>query len=371
MFDIARITVTLGPDKGRVYELTGEMIHLGRSPENQVVFTDSQVGEQHASIVCREGRFAIHTLLAGGLEVDGTDVPPERWVWLPDSATIRVGRRTSVEFTSGKNETEEVTNDLQPVQRQPGQSQPSANQPGGAATPRTGSVRASVGASGPVAVATAGTATGRQPGTKGRRTTEQTAPGSDVQPRPKKSAADRGEKKTRTLARFITDGPGDPLVKLGEDGHLPELTLHEAQAGERQEAGPKESNTTMLLLVLGVSFGLTILMLFMDAGGFAGTQESKDMARREITAYYDAEGDTLKPYQEHLREARRARSRRDFDAERKAYREVLSLLRSEAKDKLNKYTGLTGRVDYEKSSDNKKSDKRLEELIATLFSEST
>lgn len=359
MPDTARITVTSGPDKGRVYELTGEMIRLGRSPDNQVVFTDSQVGEQHASIICREGRFAIHTLLADGLEVDGTEVPPERWVWLPDSATIRVGKRTSVEFTVGTTEAEEEPNDLEPAK----------SAAGGAAPSRTGSARPSVSTSGQFAVATASPATGRQAGSKGRRTTETTAPGSDVQPRPKKSAADRGEKKSRTLARFITDGPGDPLVKLGEDGHLPELALHEAQSGEKKEAGPKESNSAMLLLVLGVSFGLTILMLFMDAGGFGDSQELKDKARIEIAAYYGAKDEARQPYQEHLREAKRARSRKDFAAERNEYRAVLSMLRSEAKDKLNKYTGLTGRIDYEASSDNKKSDKRLEELIAILLSE--
>ncbi len=48
---------------------------------------------------------------------------------------------------------------------------------------------------------------------------------------------------------------------------------------------------------------------------------------------------------------------------------MLALLRSEAKDKLYKYTGLTGRLDYDESSPNKKSDKRLEELISTLLSE--
>jgi pSer/pThr/pTyr-binding forkhead associated (FHA) protein len=358
MSDTARITVTSGPDKGRVYELTGEMIRLGRSPENNVVFTDTQVEEQHASIVCREGRFAIHTLLADGLEIDGTEVPPERWVWLPESATIRVGRRTSVEFIASKNEADDEPNYLEPAKVQP---------PG--TTTRTGSSRQSVSISGPVPVTAVAPATARQAGSRGKRTTETTAPGSDVQSRPKKAGADRGEKKSRTLARFITDGPGDPLVKLGEDGHLPELSLHEAQAGEKQDARPKESNSTMLLLVLGVSFGLTILMLLMDDGSFGNSQESKDSARREIIAYYGAEGDTLKPYQEHLREARRARSRRDFDAERKEYRVVLSLLRSEAKDKLNKYTGLTGRIDYEESSSNKMSDKRLEELIAILLSE--
>jgi pSer/pThr/pTyr-binding forkhead associated (FHA) protein len=360
MPDTARITVTSGPDKGRVYELSGEMIRLGRSPDNHVVFTDLQVDEQHASIVCREGRFAIHTVHAEGLEIDGTEVPPERWVWLPEAATIRVGKRTSVAFTMGEAEPE--PNDVENAR----------NLPSPTATQRGGSTRQSVNA--PAAstsspLPAAGTATVRPPATKGRRTTETTAPGSDGQARPKKSSADRGEKKNRTLARFITDGPGDPLVKLGEDGHLPELNLHEMQAGEKPEAGPKESNSTMLLLVLGVSFGLTILMLFMDAGSVGGNQESKESARHEISAYYGTEGDTPKPYQEHLREARRARSRRDYNAERREYRVVYSMLRSETKDKLNRYTGLTGQIDYEPSAENKKSDKRLEELISILLSE--
>ena len=363
MPDTARITVTSGPDKGRVYELSGEMIRLGRSPDNHVVFTDSLVDEQHASIVCREGRFAIHTVHVEGLEIDGTEVPPERWVWLPEAATIRVGKRTSVEFTTGSTEAEDEASDVEQARNQPS---PTATQRGGSTRPSVNTPAVST--STPLPAASVGTATVRPPATKGRRTTE-TTPGSDGQARPKKSSADRGEKKNRTLARFITDGPGDPLVKLGEDGHLPELNLHEMQSGEKQEAGPKESNSAMLLLVLGVSFGLTILMLFMDAGSVGGSQESKDSARFEISAYYGSEGETLKPYQEHLREARRARSRRDYNAERREYRVVLSMLRSEAKDKLNKYTGLTGRIDYEPSSDNKKSDKRLEELIAILLGE--
>ncbi|HEY2249879.1 MAG TPA: FHA domain-containing protein [Planctomycetaceae bacterium] len=372
MSDTARITVTSGPDKGRVYELSGEMIRLGRSPENEVVFTDSHIEELHANVVCREGRFAIHTMLANGLEIDGTDVPPERWVWLPESVSIRIGKRTIVDFTASTDAPDNG----------PRQAEQSRSQQMATATPRAGSARPSIGTSSPAPVAAAETpaeaataviATAKQSsrpsGGGGRRTTETTAPGSDGQSRRKKSAGDRGEKKSRTLARFITDGPGDPLVKLGEDGHLPELNLHEARASEKQDARPKESNATMLLLVLGVSFGLTILMLFMDASSLGDNQESKERARIEIKEYYGAEGDTLKPYQELLREARRARSRRDFDAERRAYRQVLSMLRSEAKDELNKYTGLTGQIDYEQGSEKKKSDKRLEELIAILLSE--
>ncbi len=377
MSDYARITVISGPDKGRVYELTGEMIRLGRSPENEIVFTDSQIEELHANVVCREGRFAIHTMHADGLQIDGTEVPPERWVWLPGSVSIRIGKRTVVDFAAGTEGTAAAVDNAEQARSRQAAS----------ATPRTAPARPSNGTSSPPpeaaaeGAAVAGTATMRQSsrpsgtggsavtGTAGRRSVETTAPGSDGQSRRKKSNADRGEKKSRTLARFITDGPGDPLVKLGEDGHLPELNLHEAQSSEKKDARPKESNSTMLLAVLGVSFGLTILMLFLDAGSVGGNQELKDSARFEIREYYGAEGETLKPYQELLREARRARSRRDFDAERRDYRQVLSMLRSETKDTLSKYTGLTGQKTYEEGSTKKKSDQRLEELIAILLSE--
>src|SRR5438105_5024008 len=96
----ARITVTSGPDRGKVFELTGEMVRLGKAPHNEVVLSDTLVSDQHASIVRREGRFAIFTPVPEGLEVDGTEVPSERWVWLPETATIRVGQRTSVDFVA-------------------------------------------------------------------------------------------------------------------------------------------------------------------------------------------------------------------------------------------------------------------------------
>ncbi len=364
MSDTARITVTSGPDKGRVYELSGEMIRLGRSADNEIVFSDPHMEELQANIVCREGRFAIHTMHADGLEIDGTEVPSERWVWLPETVTIRIGKRTVVDFTAGANSPDQ----------EPENAAPARNPQSTTGTQRALSTRPSIGTSAPLPGAAAdGTAAARQssrPAEKAsRRTTETSTPGSDGQARPKRSKEERGEKKSRTLARFITDGPGDPLVKLGEDGHLPELNLHEAAAGVKPEAGPKESNSTMLLVVLGVSFGLTILMLFMDASSYGDNVESKEKARVEIKQYYGAEGETLKPYQEHLREARMARSRGDRDSERKEYKTVLRMLRSEGIDKINKYTGLTGRKDYDPDSDNKKSDQRLEELIAILLSE--
>ena len=353
----ATITVTSGPDRGKVFELAGEMARLGTAPDNEVIFSDPQVGDHHASIVRREGRFAIFTSVPEGIEVDGTVVPAERWVWLPETTSIRVGRRTAIDFTVNgalqENSSPAIT---EPAVKQnvpvAAGSSPATRPPGSAS------------ASAVLPGSRSGTAT-----QKGKRSAEIAPPGSDAPARPRRTAADRGDKKSRTVARFITDGPGDPLVKLGEDGHLPELMLHEAQSGERPETRAKGSNPVLLLLAIGLSFGMTILMLLMDVGSLANSQADKARARTEIMEYYGAEGETPKPYQVHLREARLARTRRDFETERQEYRTVLAILRSEAKDKLYRYTGLTGRLDYDESSDNKKSDKRLEELIGTLLSE--
>lgn len=340
----AKITVTSGPDRGMVYQLTGEMVRLGRSPENDLVLSDVKLGEHHASIVFREGRYAICAGVSAGLEIDGTEVPPERWVWLPEAARIRFGQTTSVEFVvNGSGPTPQVT----------GAATQAADSSSSTVESLTGSAGTGSGGSSVIAKGRSGG------GPRSKRSGETAAPGSDAPARSRKSG-DRGQK-SRTLARFITDGPGDPLVKLGEDGHLPELMLHETQAGTRPQASaPKQSNPMLLVVALSFSFGATLLLLLMDTGGFADSAAEKAKARSEVEEFYGREGETLKPYQQHLRLARLAHSRKDFEAERKEYREVLGLLRSEVNEKVYKYTGLTG---------NPENDRRLEKLIGTLLSE--
>lgn len=341
----AKITVTAGPDRGRVYELTGDMVRLGRSPENDLVLSDAQLGEHHASIVFRDGRYAICAAASAGLEIDGTEVPSERWVWLPEAAMICFGRSTRMEFV--------LNGSGPPVATAAGAGSALATAPT-VEFPNRPSGSASLGSS-VIAHGRSSTAA------KQKRSGEAPAPpGSDAPARSRKSG-ERGHK-SRTIARFITDGPGDPLVKLGEDGHLPELALRDAQSSARPEAGgSKQSNPLLLILALSFSFGATLLLLVMDSGGSADNATKKANARAEIEKYYGREGEALKPYQEHLRRARLAHSSRDFEAERKEYREVLGLLRSEGNDKIYKYTGLTGRIEGDQG------DQRLEELIGILL----
>jgi hypothetical protein len=174
----ARITVTSGPDQGKVFELTGEMVRLGKAPHNEVVLSDTLVSDQHASIVRREGRFAIFTPVPEGLEVDGTEVPSERWVWLPETATIRVGQRTSVDFVTdggGQGAASPAAADVSAIRTSPGDSADPAG------LPPAGSSSGSA------------VLPGRKSGNgKGRRSMEIPRPGSDAPGRSRRAAGERG-----------------------------------------------------------------------------------------------------------------------------------------------------------------------------------
>lgn len=326
----AKITVTSGPDRGKTCNLVEDLARLGRSADNTLVLTDPDLAEYFISIMQREGRFAIFTNGPAGLEVDGAEVPAERWVWLPEQAQIRVSRRTELEFSM---------NGVEAAAEEPAseENHRRSTATGVGELPRPAAPR------------------------RAQSPTEESSGGS--------SRRKRGQK-TRTVAKFITDGPGETLVKLGEDGHLPELMLSEVQArASHVPAAPKpESRPVLLYVALAASVALTAMMILLDGGAFGGNAQLKAQARREIVEYYGGEEEPL-PYQVHLRQARQANSRGDFEAERREYRRVLDLLRSEAKDKRQRYTGLTGRLDYDPDHANKKSDHRLEELIGILLSE--
>lgn len=330
----AKITVTTGPDRGKSCAVAEEVVRVGRSPENDLVLSDPQLADHLASIVQREGRYAIITTVSGGVEIDGTEVPVERWVWLPEEAEIRVSRRTSLQFMQGMPEI-------------------NGNSTGTPSSEAEKPVVPPVGES-------------DAPAARPRRTGG--GPGSSTELK-KSRRAERGERKTRTVARFITDGPGDPLVKLGEDGHLPELQLNEGHVREGREPQQQKSSPLLVLVAVGVSVVMTVLMLLLETEAAGDNTARKNKARVEIAEYYGKENEEIKPYQIYLRQARQSRGRGDFDGERAEYRKVLNLLRSEAREKLNKYTGITGRLEYVDGDENRRSDRRLEELIAILLSD--
>ncbi|MEE3283951.1 MAG: FHA domain-containing protein [Planctomycetota bacterium] len=100
MSEPATITVTRGPARGQFFELEAELVHIGRAESNQVVLEDTNLADHHASIVFRNGRYAIFTPLPDAVSIDGSAIPPQRWVWLPGEANIGLGQRTSLRFAT-------------------------------------------------------------------------------------------------------------------------------------------------------------------------------------------------------------------------------------------------------------------------------
>ena len=58
----AQLVIQTGPDQGQVFPLQSELVRLGTADGNDIVLSDATLAEHHASIVYREGRYAIVTL---------------------------------------------------------------------------------------------------------------------------------------------------------------------------------------------------------------------------------------------------------------------------------------------------------------------
>lgn len=318
----ARLVVMTGPDRGKSFDVSEELTHVGRGSDNQIVLQDPDLGEHQISLADRNGRYAVFTPVSDVVSVEGTTIPSDKWVWLPEQAEIKLSRRTQLKF--------ELVG-IKPASS----AEPSEKRIGRASTApsRTAEVENSE-SSGEVVVGTESLT---------------------AIPRPKKGGKIEGRK----VAKFITDAGGDPLVRLGEDGHLPELALDDAaRRGKKaaSEEGESSGNPFLVIAALGGSVLLSVLMLVLDMGGFDSNVADVRRARDEIQRFYGDEGKTPKPYQVHLRQAQQARSRRDPVGEKREYRKVLAMLRAEGNER--SFSGVTG---------NRDQDRELEELIGTLL----
>lgn len=294
----ARITVTKGPDRGALLEMAVEIVQIGRGDENALVLHDPLLEQLQISIMRRGGRHAIFIVGTDEVEVAGTRIPPAQWIWLPQSASIQVTRRTTIEFTSLVEVSEA---DYETSAERP-------SVPTSAASLRTGST-------------TAGEAA------------KQSASGVAT-PRLKPNA-----KPKPAVARLITGQAGDPLVKLGADGHLPDLELSEGTAVVPQrKARDEHSNSLMLIAIFAISMGLSTAMLLLDLDVPTGSVQQVRVARQVIGIFYGDDQVPLEPYQKMLRRANWAHSQGDFNGEKAIYRQILKMLRAENQSST---TGLT------------------------------
>lgn len=310
MGDRARLTVTTGPDRGRVFELAEEMVNIGRGAQNHIPLTDLQVAEHQATLVSRNGRYAIYVLHADSVEVDGNVIPAGQWVWLPDTARIKMSTYTGLRFQY--EGTREPGNGSQVTQK------PKAEKP----DPAPPAARTKSG----------------------------------------KSKSGKATNQERKVARFITDKGGDALVHLGEDGHLPELNLSDSPAKKvLREKSASDSSFPLIYLAVGGSLLLSVVLLLVPSESGVSTESERARARQEITEFYGNPNEEPTRWQRKLREARLAHSSGDLSAERRAYQQVLDMLNAEEYNRPSapSHIALTG---------DKSRDQRLRDLIAVLLS---
>jgi hypothetical protein len=311
MGDRARLTVTTGPDRGRVFELAEEMVNIGRGAHNHIPLTDLQVAEHQATLMSRNGRYAIYVLRPDSVEVDGNVIPAEQWVWLPDTARIKMSAYTGLRFQY------EGTRD-------PGNGNPTT-----AAKPKPEKPDAA------------------PPAAKTKHG---------------KSKSNKSASQDRKVAKFITDQGGDALVRLGEDGNLPELNLSDSPAKKvHREKSAGEPSFPWMYVAVGGSLLMSLVLLLVPSEPGVSTASERARARQEITEFYGPPNQEPAPWQRKLREARLAHSSGDAKGERKAYQQVLDMLNAEEYNRPGtpSHIALTG---------DQGRDQQLRELIGVLLS---
>lgn len=294
-----RLTVLAGTEQGAVFSLGDDLVQVGTGPDNQLVLHDPHISSQHCSLVRRGGRFAIYAQPETGILIDGRPLPVDQWVWLPPEAVLQLSPQTVVYFSATGRELASPTAELAP-----------------------------------------------------------TTPAEPVRTGGRKKPVKKGDKSDsrRQTARFITDRSGETLVRLGEDGQLPEL--HLAEVGGARRADPRKNaqgNPVLVYAALAFSVLASVVLLVLepDVGGPAKSRtEARSVIIRDFVGKPE---EPLKPHQQLLREAALAQSRGDVRTERDALRKVLQMLNSEDR---NPFVGLTGRLE---------DDERLRQLIAVLL----
>lgn len=300
----ARIVVCNGPDRGRTFPVSESVVHVGRGVENHVVLGDPEVLEHHVSVICRAGQCAVAASTSGAVVINGQPLDADQWVAIDTPARLQLSVETAVEISTDEDATRETVI-LDPAE---GSSSVAKRRPA--------------------------------PSAKAKKKARSTGP--------------------RQVAKFITDRPGDPLVRLGTDGRLPELSLNEATAAQREQR--RERNPWILYAVLGGSMIFSTLLLLIDPQGSAPRSDSQETARHSLSYFYKGEEEKLQPYQKLLRRAVLAHAQKDFKDERRLYFRVLDLLdAADIRDPAN-LNGLTGK----QTGRGRSSDADLRKLIETL-----
>ena len=89
---MTKLYVLDGPDKGQSFDLEGDPIHIGRSPDNHIQLKDTYISRRHLKILRRGEKYLIKDLESkNGTFVDGVPISPGIEFELKEGVPIMIG----------------------------------------------------------------------------------------------------------------------------------------------------------------------------------------------------------------------------------------------------------------------------------------
>ncbi len=89
---MSKIYVISGPDKGRSFDLEGDTIYIGRSPDNDIQINDKSVSRKHLKIVRRGDKYLLKDLESkNGTFIKGKRISPDDEIEVKEGVSVAIG----------------------------------------------------------------------------------------------------------------------------------------------------------------------------------------------------------------------------------------------------------------------------------------
>jgi len=89
---MVKLYIMNGPDKGQSFDLEGDIIHIGRSPDNDIQIKDKSVSRNHVKIIRRGDRYFVEDLKSkNGTFIDGNQISPGDKFEVKEGLPVAIG----------------------------------------------------------------------------------------------------------------------------------------------------------------------------------------------------------------------------------------------------------------------------------------
>src|SRR5262245_29223806 len=93
-----RIIMRRGPDPGKVYNVDGEHVRIGRGRSNDVIIHDNEVSREHCELARVDNYYLLKDVgSSNGTFVNGQRVDDEGWL-LKSDCIIEIGDSITMEY---------------------------------------------------------------------------------------------------------------------------------------------------------------------------------------------------------------------------------------------------------------------------------